>query len=222
MKKQNLKQWLNTSKTNLVCVLGLGVVCAGVLTAATMPIFNHIKIAASPVTEMAVQEMPDFEGVAQSGVVDINESGGMPQQGEALGSIQIDGTSVNCTLYFGDGSRELHAGAGIWTGGKIPGQNGTVLVAGHTNSFFRDLESVTEGADILVQTRYGEYHYRVTGMQVAQADDTTAYDLESETENMILYTCYPFGQVTVTPERYFVYAEYVSGPMIQEAADETD
>ncbi len=196
-----------------------GVILAIVLSIALMPIAEHLKLSVSHLTHISVEELPEFEHLPKDGEINLDDTGGYPAVGEALGQLQIDGTAVNCTLYYGDNEAQIHAGAGIWEGGKIPGENGTVLVAGHTNSFFRDLESVKEGADIFVQTRYGEYHYRVTDMQVAEEDDTSAYDLETTVPNMILYTCYPFGQVTVTSQRYFVYAEFVSGPEIVEVAE---
>ena len=33
-------------------------------------------------------------------------------------------------------------------------------------------------------------------------------------ENLILYTCYPFDSLGYTPFRFFVYADYVSGPAL--------
>lgn len=33
-------------------------------------------------------------------------------------------------------------------------------------------------------------------------------------KTMILYTCYPFDALGFTPNRYFVYAKYVSGPVL--------
>ena len=64
-------------------------------------------------------------------------------------------------------------------------------------------------------TEYGEYHYTVTGTRVATDTDTTAYDLDATEENLIMYTCYPFDALGYTPLRYFVYAKYVSGPVIE-------
>lgn len=187
------------------------------LYAVTAPVAQHIALAAGAVKSPALAVQPDLSDLPQYGALDIEDYGGWPEKGEALGTVRIAGTAVDCTLYYGDASEQLHAGAGIWAGGHIPGQGSTVLVAGHTNTFFRDLESVEEGDDIAVETRYGEYHYRVTGMRVAMEDDTSAYDLDAAEENIILYTCYPFGQITVTPQRYFVYGEYVSGPMLKES-----
>ena len=51
-------------------------------------------------------------------------------------------------------------------------------------------------------------------MAVVQETDTTAYDLDADTENIILYTCYPFGILTRTTQRYFVYGDLVSGPAL--------
>ena len=207
---------LKTTAKKFVFPAICGTFIAVILAVALLPIAEHIHLAVDQLTHVSIDELPEFENLPQDGIVDLSDTGGYPFEGEALGHIQIDGTAVNCTLYYGDGESQIHAGVGIWKGGKIPGENGTVLVAGHTNSFFRDLESVKEGADILVQTRYGEYHYRVTGTKIAQEDDTSAYDLTTTKPNMILYTCYPFGQVTLTSQRYFVYAEFVSGPEIVE------
>ena len=38
-------------------------------------------------------------------------------------------------------------------------------------------------------------------------------------ENLILYTCYPFDALGFTPNRYFVYAKYVSGPVLDKPGD---
>ena len=222
MKNRLYKLRFGSNGKKLLLPIAFCAVTTAILLMAVQPIMAHIELAVEQETYRVLEERPTIKGVAQEGEVLLSESGGYPTDGEALGSIRIGGTSVDCTLYFGDGSAQRHAGAGIWAGGKIPGQGGTVLVAGHTNSFFRDLESVKEGADITLETRYGEFHYRVTGTRVAMAEDTTAYDLEAQQENIILYTCYPFGQVTLTPERYFVYGEYVSGPHIKEEANATE
>ena len=147
--------------------------------------------------------------------VNLADFGGYPQQGDRMGGLQISGTSVNCDLYYGDDAPELKAGAGIYPGSKIPGQGGTILVAGHTTSYFRDFESVQTGALITLTTQYGEYTYRVTNMQVASDTDSSAYDLDAAEENIILYTCYPFGIATPTDLRYFIYGEFVSGPSLQ-------
>lgn len=137
-----------------------------------------------------------------------------PVVGDKIGHLTISGTVVDCDVYWGDSEAQFALGAGIYAGSHLPGEGGTILMASHTGTYFRDLESVTEGADITITTDYGEYHYTVTRMAVVQETDTTAYDLDADTENIILYTCYPFGILTRTTQRYFVYGDLVSGPAL--------
>lgn len=137
-----------------------------------------------------------------------------PAVGDKIGHLTISGTVVDCDVYWGDSEAQFALGAGIYAGSHLPGEGGTILMASHTGTYFRDLESVTEGADITITTDYGEYHYTVTRMAVVQETDTTAYDLDADTENIILYTCYPFGILTRTTQRYFVYGDLVSGPAL--------
>lgn len=137
-----------------------------------------------------------------------------PAVGDRIGHLTISGTVVDCDVFLGDSETQFSQGAGIYAGSHIPGEGGTILMGAHTGTFFRDLESVTEGADITFTTDYGEYHYTVTKMAVVQETDTTAYDLDADTENIILYTCYPFGILTRTTQRYFVYGDLASGPSL--------
>lgn len=138
-----------------------------------------------------------------------------PTYGDEIGSLKVDGTAVDARLFYGDGNTELHYGVGIYDGAKIPGEGGTVLIAGHTATYFRDFENAEIGAIVTINTYYGEYKYEIVEMKVAEATDTTAYDLEKDEENLIMYTCYPFNTLGYTKDRYFVYGKYISGPSIE-------
>lgn len=138
-----------------------------------------------------------------------------PVPGDALGSLAIGGTAVDCTLYYGDSDDLLKQGAGLYTGASLPGQGGCVLVGGHTNTYFRDLEKVEVGDEVLLSLDYGEYRYEITEWKIARADDADAYDLHPEQEQLVLYTCYPFGALYETPMRYFLFGRLVSGPTVE-------
>lgn len=138
-----------------------------------------------------------------------------PEAGDKLGHLTVSGTAVDCDVYYGDSETEFSKGAGTYKGAKIPGEGGTILMGGHTGTYFRDFESVEVGDDVTFTTSYGEYHYVVTGTRVAVDTDTTAYDLDADEENLIMYTCYPFGIINPTDERFFVYCDYVSGPALE-------
>ena len=90
----------------------------------------------------------------------------------------------------------------------------TILLAGHNNTFFNDLQHTEAGATVTITTHYGVYTYEVTGTEILDYQDETAYDFTRTDENLILYTCYPFDALGFTPNRFFVYAKYLSGPVL--------
>ena len=55
---------------------------------------------------------------------------------------------------------------------------------------------------------------KVTETKILDYRDSSAYDFSREDENLILYTCYPFDAMGFTPDRFFVYARYISGPVL--------
>lgn len=138
-----------------------------------------------------------------------------PQYGDAYGEIIIESADIHCPLVYGDSEALLRIGAGQTLFSRIIGYPGTTLVCAHVNRQFANLHKVQEGDIIQVNTTYGRYTYQVTRAFVADADDPDAFDLEREDENLVLYTCYyqqtAFGSVK---RRYFVNADYLSGPII--------
>ena len=137
-----------------------------------------------------------------------------PTFGDRFGNITIEGASVDAPLFFGDSNTELRNGVGQYNGSSFPGCGGTVLIGGHNNSYFNGLKNVKTGDLITLKTNYGTYVYKVTKTAVLAASDKKAYDLTAKQENLVLYTCYPFDMLGLTPNRYFVYADYVSGPRV--------
>lgn len=145
-----------------------------------------------------------------------------PTYGTQFGMITIDDCDVNCKLFFGDGDVALRNGVGIYSGSFIPGYGGTILVAGHNNTYLNGLKNAEAGQIVKIQTNYGDYEYRINETAVKQNTDTSAYDLDADYENLIMYTCYPFDELGLTDYRYFVYAEYVSGSQIDKTVKETE
>ncbi len=138
----------------------------------------------------------------------------LPSYGEKYAHVTIPGTDVDCDIYYGDSNAIMKKGAGQYIGGKFPGFGGTILIAAHKTTHFMDLKSVEVGDVITLQTTYGVYEYTVRDMQVVDPNDKSAYDLNATEENLILYTCYPFNMLGFSKQRYFVYADYTSGPIV--------
>lgn len=149
-----------------------------------------------------------------------NKSVEYPQYGDQFGELIIDDCGIDNKLFFGDGDIALRNGVGIYNGSFVPGYGGTILVAGHNNTFFNGLKYAEPGQKVVIRTSYGNYEYRITDTAVKKVTDKSAYDLNADYENLIMYTCYPFDELGLTEKRFFVYAEYVSGPQIDKSIQE--
>lgn len=137
-----------------------------------------------------------------------------PSYSDRFGELIIDDCSIDAPLFMGDGNIALRYGVGIYYGSHIPGAGGTILVAGHNNTYFNGLKNAEVGQTVVIKTSYGNYYYQITDIQVKNATDPTAFDLSANYENLVMYTCYPFNQLGLTNKRCFVYASLVSGPEI--------
>ena len=158
--------------------------------------------------DRTAQEEPEQETIPLSSIT-------YPSKGDRYGRITIAGTTVDAPVYYGDTNSILNRGVGTYvdsSGAGIPGESKTILMAGHNNTFFNDLQSVEVGDVVTIETHYGTYTYTVERCEVRDYQDTTTYDFTRTDENLILYTCYPFDALGFTPNRYFVYASYTSGP----------
>ena len=133
------------------------------------------------------------------------------QYGDKLGTVWVEGTEIDCDLYWGDSNTQFDAGAGCHAenGCVLPGENGTVFVGAHTGTYFADLGSAEVGARIHLQTDWGDFVYEITETQVIYETDIDKVRWGATEPSCILYTCYPFGILTHTDRRYAVYADPV-------------
>lgn len=148
-----------------------------------------------------------------------NDSVQYPNYGNLFGELIINDCNVDANLFFGDNDVALRNGVGIYAGSFVPGYGGTILVAGHNNTYFNGLKNAAVGQKVEIKTSYGNYIYEITDTAVKKATDRTAYDLSADYENLIMYTCYPFDALGLTTQRYFVYAKLVSGTPIDNEAN---
>ncbi|MBQ9673616.1 MAG: class D sortase [Ruminococcus sp.] len=143
-----------------------------------------------------------------------------PQYGQQFGELLIKDCDINTKLFFGDNDIALRNGVGIYNGSSVPGFGSTVLVGGHNNTYFHNLKDVKKGMTVQIHTNYGNYEYKITDTKVLQEKDSSAYDITADKENLVMYTCYPFDELGLTSQRFFVYADYVSGPQVDTSVEE--
>jgi LPXTG-site transpeptidase (sortase) family protein len=88
------------------------------------------------------------------------------------------------------------------------GEGGNLVLAGHRDSYFRQLGELVERDVIEVQTRTGTWHYAVTAMWIVEPDDIEVVQ-ETTRPSLTLITCYPFYFLGPAPQRYVVRAELI-------------
>ncbi len=167
----------------------------------------------------------DISLLIEEGDNSIQGEGRIVVEEARIGIIECERVALSAPLYEGDSKEILLKGAGHYQGSGLPGQGKVILVSAHDTTFFAPLERIAVGDVIKVVMEDKDYYYGITYTRVADKDDSSAYDLSQKEEGLILYTCYPFGQLLGTRnDRYFVYGKRLSdtAEVQEEQMDESE
>ena len=183
------------------------------MKSAGVPVIEGSDLLHSPAeaAEAAARAEEEAKQKRANQVAAASEAHENTRYGDKLGRIWVEGTNVDCDLYLGDSETQFSRGAGCHAedGCVLPGENGTVFIGAHTGTYFSDLGSCEIGAIIHLETTWGDFAYKITDMQVILETDIDKVRWGAEEPSCILYTCYPFGILTHTTQRYAVYADPV-------------
>ena len=94
---------------------------------------------------------------------------------------------------------------GYIPGTALPGEAGNVGLAGHRDTFFRQLRDIRPDDEIRVATPDGIFSYRVERTLIVNPTDVWVLDPTS-TATLTLVTCYPFTYIGSAPQRFIVRA----------------
>jgi sortase A len=91
----------------------------------------------------------------------------------------------------------------------LPGELGNVVLAGHRDTFFRELRKVEPGDKVKLETVNSDFDYQVTEIAIVSATDIRLLK-PTEQPMLTLVTCYPFHYVGPAPKRFIVQARLIS------------
>lgn len=187
-------------------LLDLGINVGSMVMVQEVPTFH---------TELdSIFEEPPISAEEQPETISV-DSIQQPVYGQQYGSLACERIGLKAPVYYGDNNDILRAGAGQYIGSFLPGWNRTIMLCAHNTTYFKPLQQVEVGDVFTFTTSYGVYEYEVTDTRVADHEDSTAYDLLQEEEQLIMYTCYPFETLAGTKtDRLFVYAKRITGPTV--------
>ena len=109
-----------------------------------------------------------------------------PLYGNKYAQIYINDSQGD--IYFGDSSSILKKGVGQKSSSYLPGEGKTTILSGHNTGVFKELNSLNKDDEIIIETTYGKFIYKVEEKEIIE--DTNVEILEKEYD-LILYTCYP-------------------------------
>lgn len=115
--------------------------------------------------------------------------------GDALGRIFIPKTGKNFVFVAGTGVETLKKGPGHYWGAALPGERGTVAIAGHRTTYgapFHNLGKLRKGYAITLTMPYGRFTYTVEGSRSVSPNDTSVLR-NRKYERLVLTTCTPIG-----------------------------
>ena len=100
---------------------------------------------------------------------------------------------MKCVFVEGANPAQLEKGPGHYAGTALPGERGTVGVAGHRTTYlapFRHIDALRKGDSIVVQMPYGRFRYEVEGSIVVLPSNTRSLRPVKH-DRLVLTTCTP-------------------------------
>lgn len=163
------------------------------------------KMPMTPVERKAIVKLPDPAKKLAFAARSLNRR---TDDGDAVGRLKIDRIGLSTVVLEGTDADDLRRGPGHYPGTPLPGQRGTVAIAGHRTTYgapFRKVDKVRQGDDITVTMPYGRFTYRVERTRIVKPTDVWVVDKRSF-DRLVLTACHPLYSAA---QRIVVFARLV-------------
>jgi sortase A len=122
-----------------------------------------------------------------------------------IGRIAVPRLNLSAVAREGVDVRTLRSSVGHVPGTALPGAEGNAAFAAHRDTFFRPLEGIRTGDEVVVTTPTGVHRYGVTGTRIVDPSEVSVLHATAGRQ-LTLVTCYPFNFVGNAPKRFIVQA----------------
>jgi sortase A len=116
-----------------------------------------------------------------------------PLEGDAIGRIELPSIGRNAYVIEGTRTGDLRKGPGHYADTPLPGEPGTVAIAGHRTTFgapFRKIDKLRKGDLIRLQMSYGTFTYAVEKNRIVDPGETSVKRRVSY-DRLVLTACHP-------------------------------
>ena len=118
--------------------------------------------------------------------------------------LRVPRIGYRAVVHEGVTDEVLFGGPGHYPDTSWPGQPGTVGLAAH-NVYWLRFGQLRAGDEVVLDTRYGTYRYRITDIRVVAADDRSALAGDPG-RRLVMTTCWPLWAGQLATRRLAVYA----------------
>jgi sortase A len=129
--------------------------------------------------------------------------------GDPMGRIVIPAISASDVFVQGTGSADLRKGPGHYPATPLPGEHGTVAIAGHRTTYgapFRNVDKLDPGDRIELRMPYARFIYRVERTKIVPPTELSVTD-RVDHDRLVLSACHPLYSAA---QRIIVFARLES------------
>ena len=131
-----------------------------------------------------------------------------PRRGDAIGRIILPTLGRDYYLIEGTRTSDLRKGPGHYPDTPLPGERGTVAIAGHRTTYgapFRTIDKLRRGDRVALRMHYGRYTYRVEKTRIVRPSQIEV-KRRVEHDRLVLTACHPLYSAA---QRIVVFARLV-------------
>lgn len=128
-----------------------------------------------------------------------------PRAGDAIGRIELPTLDRSYYVIEGTGTGDLRKGPGHYADTPMPGQRGTVAIAGHRTTYgapFRTIDKLEKGDAVRMEMPYGNFTYSVEKTLIVDPSEVSV-KRKVGYDRLILSACHPLYSAA---ERIVVFA----------------
>ncbi|MEA2474045.1 MAG: sortase [Thermoleophilaceae bacterium] len=130
-------------------------------------------------------------------------------EGGAVGRLEVSRIGLSAVVVQGTSAPSLRKAPGHYTGTVMPGQNGSVGIAGHRTSYgapFRHVDQLKTGDKLVLTMPYGRFTYRVERKRIVSPSQTDLFQRVGY-QRLVLSACHPLYSAA---QRILVFARLES------------
>lgn len=161
------------------------------------PVSAIIAAAQQSELEEELASLPDADGGGSLSPAELRRLARVHERrieaGEAWGRVELPTVGRDYVVVEGTDEASLRKGPGHYPETPLPGEGGTVAVAGHRTTYlapFRTIDRLERGDEVVVEMPWARFTYAVEARRIVAPSQTEVID-RVDHERLVLSACHP-------------------------------